>query len=107
MKRLFRIIISLFMVLFTISSVSAVEDSRLKNSKTWISNEYLQIKSDVETYRNKNFSQSRTSSKQDEIIYTELSEALQNYSKHIWNLKNCTVDELKIEIILMIKLMQY
>ena len=39
--------------------------------------------------------QSKASLKQDDIIYTELSEALQNYLKHIWILKNCTVGELK------------
>lgn len=83
MKKLFRIIISLFIVLFTISSVSAIEDIYLKNSKTWISNEYLQLKSNVEAYRNKTLSQSGTSSKQDEFIYAELSQALQNYPKHI------------------------
>lgn len=39
--------------------------------------------------------QSQASLKQDDIIYTELSEALQNYLKHIWSLKKCTVGELK------------
>lgn len=55
----------------------------------------MELKSKVEYYKSKLLFKTSKSYENDEKVYIELLQALENYQNHIWNMKNSTVEELK------------